>query len=140
GAARAAGGHTGPATGLSGGGGDEKVTVEGTSLLNPPSGAVDGLVTAEAIQDLPLNGRNFLALAFLSPGNAPAPNFDPTKTTTVGISSAGQLGRGGNLTIDGADLNDDAVGGSIPNNSHEALQEVPIAAPRHSPPLRRAAR
>jgi Carboxypeptidase regulatory-like domain/TonB dependent receptor-like, beta-barrel len=127
------------AVALTVGGRDEKVTVEGTQLLNTTSGAVDGLITAEAIQDLPLNGRNFLELAFLTPGNAPAPNFDPTKTTTVSISSAGQLGRGGNLTVDGADQNDDIVGGSIQNISQEAVQEFQIATNRYSAELGRSA-
>jgi hypothetical protein len=121
------------------GGREETVNVEGTPVLNTTSGVVDGLIDAEAIRDLPLNGRNFLQLAFLAPGNAPAPNFDPTKTTTVSISSAGQLGRGGNLTIDGGDLNDDAVGGSIQNISQEAVQEFQIATNRFSAELGRSA-
>lgn len=112
--------------------------IGGRPLIDNNDSVIDGVVEAREVQSLPLNGRNFLELALLIPGNSPAPNFDPTKTNSVVISSAGQLGRGGNVTIDGVDTNDDVVGGAIQNISQEAIQEFQIATNRYSAQLGRS--
>ena len=67
----------------------EAVTVDTTKST------VQGVVTSNMIDNLPLNGRNFLDLAQLAPGVQIVDGglFDPTKNQMTGVSVGGRSGR-----------------------------------------------
>ena len=87
------------------GGASETVTVIGGGdvQIDRTDNTVSGVVNTRQIQNLPLNGRNFLDLAQLQPGveKVEGGNFDPTKANYTGVSIAGQAGRSAQIAVDG---------------------------------------
>ena len=86
------------------------------------------------IENLPLNGRNFLDLAQLQPGTekVDGASFDPTKANFTGVSIGGQAGRSTQITVDGGSVVDNVVGTTVQNFSQEIVQEFQIGLSNYS--------
>jgi hypothetical protein len=92
---------------------------------------VGAVVTTKEIDQLPLNGRNYLELARLEPGVEiqDGKTFDPTKTRYTGVSIAGRQGREARITLDGVDVVDEHVGTTTLNISQETIQPIGLGTP-----------
>ena len=91
------------------GGLSEEVTVTGqTSLINTSSAELSYLVGSEAIERLPLNGRNYTDLALLQPGVLAYPHRDGGSVVAhgLGMSVNGQDPRSNVYLLDGTLQND----------------------------------
>jgi len=107
-----------------------QVTVESdVNQVNTVQATVQDATTSKEIDILPLNGRNFLDLAQLSPGVQiqDGGNFDPTKNGFTGISVQGRSGRSTRIEVDGVDISDETVGTSTLNLSEDSIQEFQVA-------------
>ena len=80
--------------------------------VNTEQATVQGVLTKAQIENLPVNGRNFLDLAQLEPGVQiqDGTNFDPTKVGYSSISFGGRFGRSARIQVDGVDVSDETVG------------------------------
>ncbi len=105
------------------------VTVE-APLVNTTKTEVSTLVTEKEIRAYPLIQRDFNDLAQLAPGvkQAPSGQFDPTKKEQIyqPWTAGGSSGRNVNISIDGADNNDNVVGFFVQGFSVEAIQEFEV--------------
>ena len=99
------------------GGLDTSVTVTGeVTVLEAARSQIAGTVSQAEVQNLPMNGRNFLDLALLVPGVSPtnvgsAQLFAETSAVPGGGLSVGsQRNFSNNFIVDGLSANDDAAG------------------------------
>jgi hypothetical protein len=90
---------------------------------------VQGVMTAQQIDRLPINGRNFLDLAQLEPGVQiqDGANFDPTKIGYSSISFGGRSGRAARISVDGVDVSDENVGTTTQNIPSSGIQEFQLS-------------
>jgi hypothetical protein len=85
-----------------------EVTVE-VPLIEPEKTNVSYSIESRQIENLPLQGRQFLDLALLTPGvTAQAPG-----TQAGGINVSGMRSQSNNFTLDGVSINDPQVNGPL---------------------------
>jgi len=108
------------------------VTAESAPLVETSKTDVSGVINSKQLESLPVNGRSFASLAVLIPGATLEPSFDPTKARTGTFSIGGSTGRNLNITIDGGDNKDNAVGGILQNFTMEGIQEFALSTQRFS--------
>jgi Carboxypeptidase regulatory-like domain len=106
------------------------VTVAEQSVaVNTEQPSVQGVLNQEQIENLPVNGRNFLDLAQLEPGVQiqDGADFDPTKVGFSSISVGGRFGRTARIEVDGVDVSDETVGTTTENIPSSAIEEFQIS-------------
>ena len=105
------------------------VEVQASELtVNTEQATVQGVLTAQQIENLPINGRNFLHLAQLEPGVQiqDGGTFDPTKNGFSSVSFGGRFGRTARIEVDGVDVSDENVGTTTQNIPMGAIQEYSL--------------
>jgi hypothetical protein len=112
-----------------------KVT-SGVSQVNLASGSSGQVMERKAVQELPLNGRNFLELAVLQAGVAPR-GSRVTESTPVlpgqqTFSANGLRPQSNNFQLDGADNNESGLGTAAAVPSPDAIQEFRILTSNYS--------
>ena len=119
------------------GGTTETIQVSGgeTAAIDTQQATIGGVVNTRQIEQLPLNGRNYLELARLQPGVEiqDGRSFDPTKTRYTGVSIGSRQGREARITIDGVDAVDEHVGTTTINISQDGIQEFQISTSSSDP-------
>ena len=106
----------------------ETVTVSGDApLVESQKSELAGRVTAGQVQDLPLNGRNWLDLVALVPGARGNPG-------TVRAGFAG--GDMAKYQVDGVDVSGTCCGGSNQGYSQENIQEFEVITNRYDARVR----
>jgi hypothetical protein len=117
--------------------GDVAQTVEVSGSVAPAlqtdASSLTTLVTTQAVEDVPLNGRNIVKLIQLSPGiaegttNGLLSGTAPDDRRAVSSFTAnGQNESINNNLIDGMDNNERIIGGNVARPSVDAIQEVNV--------------
>lgn len=126
---------------------EQSVEVTAASpALQTDSSSLGSLVSTQALQNLPLNGRNFVVLAQLTAGASegeatglPSGTRPDDRRLTSAVSVNAQPTSFNNFTIDGVDDNERFIGTVIVKPSVDALQEMKVQTNLYSAEFGRTA-
>jgi hypothetical protein len=111
----------------------ETITVLGGSpLVDVRRKDVTTTISAQQIERLPINGRTFIAFTTLAPGVTTDVTPDQGSNASSGLTFAGQRARSNNITLDGLDNNEVAVGSVRATISQDAVREFQVLTNSYS--------
>ena len=87
----------------------QKVEVSGEEIpmIETTTNVLGGTLTASVVKDLPVNGRDYTKLVYLTPGITGSPDQITDSPGSFGVFSMnGARGRANNFLLDGTDMND----------------------------------
>jgi hypothetical protein len=110
-------------------GATEAITVAASTVhVETEQHAVTGVITRQKIQELPLNGRSFLQLAFLEPGVTANPGTTSQYNSLFSVSILGGDSNKTAITVDGGNIRNNIEGNTGMNFSQEVVEEFQLSS------------
>ncbi len=117
----------------------EAVTVSAApEMVETSKTDVSTTITESKINNLPINGRNYINFTLLNSQAARDDTPSIGAAPTSGLNFGGQRGRSNEVSVDGADAVDNSVNGVRATISQEAVQEFQVITSNYMPEYGRA--
>lgn len=111
----------------------ESLTITAESpMVDSQKTAVASVVSQQQIESLPIDGRNFISFAVITPGVSTDRTPQQGASATSGLTFAGQRARSNNITVDGLNNNDNVLGSVRATFSQEAVREFQVLTNSYS--------
>jgi hypothetical protein len=106
--------------------------VETSPLVDSNRTVVATVIGERQIDALPTDRRDYISFATLAPGVSSDRTPNQGTAQSSGLAFSGQSARANNITVDGLDNNDDAVGGVRALFSQDAVREFEVLVNSYS--------
>ena len=101
-------------------------------LVNTDTSSIGQVISDQSVNELPMNQRNFVGLAYLTPGGALPTEGTTSSTQGLSISVNGKKDNMNNYMIDGIDDNDTVIGQYSAIPSMDAIEEFKVETGNYS--------